>query len=830
MDHWEGDAALLIGETLPVHREFGVMRDNRIPLGGTWDFLHLVEDYRSHPVEWRRIAVPAPWQSQFADLRMRGGTGIYRRDFDIPMGWKRDRMFIRFGAVFHIARVWINDEYLGMHVGGFLPFSFDGTDHLREGRNEIKVQVDSPIDDPNVFPDTSFAEIPFGKQSWYGPLSGIWQSVWVERRVADHIERARISPEWETGRVTVRAFLAQPALSDSWVCVTIRGPDGATVVSAETFIAAGGSVAELDITVPDRLAWSPAAPNLYAVRIELERDEADDDVIVDAFEDRFGFRLIETRNGRFYLNGEPFYLRAALDQDYYPDTICTTPSTAFLEDEFRKAKELGLNCLRCHIKAPDPRYYEVADRMGLLVWTELPNMGFLTERSGDRKLATLKGIVDRDGNHPSIICWTIINENWGVDLVHDPDHRNWLKQAFQWLKSYDPGRLVVDNSPLAPSFHVETDIADYHFYAAFPDNRLAWDNFVGMLAAGASWLFSPRDSVISGEEPLMCSEFGNWGLPDPEALKDAAGHEPWWFETGHDWGEGVMYAHGVENRFSDWSLSRVFGSLKGFVEAAQWQQFRALKYQIETTRREQAIAGYVVTELTDAHWESNGLLDMRRNPRVFHSRFSTINADTVIVPRWQRVSYWGGEQAEIDLSVAHGAGAPIKDAVLEIAFDGRQRLPLPELSPGKVAALGRVALPVPNEPEACMRSVTFELKAANGATIATNSLDLAVHPRRDPSPAIGALWSPDPRWRGRFEALGYPLTAEPSADALWVTANHDDDIDDHIRRGGRLLLLPNEEIELSPLFPHWQAVKVRERAETPWQGDWASTFAWLHRP
>src|SRR4051794_30578810 len=296
------------GETVPVYRGSGSMRDNRIPLDGTWDFLHLVEDYRSRPVEWRRISVPAPWQSQFADLRMRGGTGIYRRDFDIPAGWKHDRMFVRFAAVFHIARVWINDECLGMHVGGFLPFSFDGTDHLREGRNEIKVQVDSPIDDPNVFPDTSFAEIPFGKQSWYGPLSGIWQSVWVERRVADHIERARISPEWETGQVTVRAFLARPALSDSWVCVTIRGPDGAIVVSAETFIAAGGSAAELDITVPDRLAWSPAAPNLYAVRIELERDNIDD-VIVDAFEDRFGFRLIETRNGRFYLNGEPFYLR-----------------------------------------------------------------------------------------------------------------------------------------------------------------------------------------------------------------------------------------------------------------------------------------------------------------------------------------------------------------------------------------------------------------------------------------------------------------------------------------------------------------------------------------
>jgi beta-galactosidase/beta-glucuronidase len=195
-DHPVGETALLSRKYLPTSREFGSMRDNRIQLDGTWDFLHLVEDYRSRPVEWRRITVPGPWQAQFPDLRMRSGTGIYRREFAIPAGWKRERQFIRFGAVFHIARVWINGEYLGMHVGGFLPFSFDATEHLLEGRNEVKVQVDSPVDDPTEFPDTPFAEIPFGKQSWYGPLSGIWQSVWIERRVADHIARARIQPEW----------------------------------------------------------------------------------------------------------------------------------------------------------------------------------------------------------------------------------------------------------------------------------------------------------------------------------------------------------------------------------------------------------------------------------------------------------------------------------------------------------------------------------------------------------------------------------------------------------------------------------------------------------
>jgi beta-galactosidase/beta-glucuronidase len=114
--------------------------ENRISLDGVWDFLHLIEDYRSPPVYWRSILVPGPWQAQFADLRMRAGTGIYRRDVEIPSGWKRNRIFLKFGAVFHVTRAWLNGELAGLHIGGFLPFSFDVTEQLVEGVNEIKVR------------------------------------------------------------------------------------------------------------------------------------------------------------------------------------------------------------------------------------------------------------------------------------------------------------------------------------------------------------------------------------------------------------------------------------------------------------------------------------------------------------------------------------------------------------------------------------------------------------------------------------------------------------------------------------------------------------------
>ncbi|KAA2235718.1 glycoside hydrolase family 2 protein [Salinarimonas soli] len=803
------------------------MLESRISLDGTWEFLHVSDDRLSGPAEVRTIKVPSPWQAQFTDLHMRAGIGIYRRDVTLRESWLRDRVWLRFGAVFHNTKLWVNGELIGTNEGGFLPFSFDVTDALKPGRNEIKVRVDSPTDNPNEFPDSPFAEIPFGKQSWYGPLSGIWQSVHLERRIADHMRRIRLVPDRETGEVKVELQFMTALAADAEFALRVTDPSGAPAVTAEGSARAGAETLPLAFKVADVRSWSPDTPNLYRARVEMRRGGE----VVDTIEDAFGFRTIETRNGHFYLNGEPLYLRSALDQDYYPDTICTVPSVDFLEDQFRKAKELGLNCLRCHIKAADPRYYEVADRLGLLIWTELPNGGMVTERSRTRKERLLKGIVDRDGNHPSIIIWTIINENWGVDLVNDPDHRSWLKQTYHWLKGYDPTRLVVDNSPLAPSFHVETDIADYHYYSAIPDHRDEWDQFTDQLADRAPWLYTPHgDAVIRGDEPLMCSEFGNWGLPYPKDLRDPQGKEPWWFETGHDWGEGVMYAHGVENRFTDWNLDRVFGDLRRFVMAAQWQQFRALKYQIEAMRRKPSLAGYVITELHDCHWESNGLLDMRRNPRVFHELFHIVNADTVIVPKWERLSYWAGETIRFGLAVAHGAGPALDGAVLTARIgDSAKRFDLPRIEAPAVFELGTVELAAPSIEESSMRRIHLELRAADGRLIAMNHLDLAAHPARAKPEGGERLWSPDPELVERFRALGYETAPRLEEASLVVAQKHDEALATYVRNGGQLLLMAEADMPLYPFFPHWQNLKVAHRDGTLWRGDWASSFAWLRR-
>jgi hypothetical protein len=588
----------------------------------------------------RTALVPSSWQAQFDDLRLWAGTAWYERGFDVPPA--RGRILLRFGAVDYFATVWVNGRIAGEHEGGYLPFALDVTDLVRaDETNTVTVRVldVGPGDDDGPFP---FSEIPHGKQSWYGPIGGPWQSVWLETRGRAFADRVRIvDADPATGDLTAHIDLDRPPGPDVRVRWRVLAPDGA--------VAAGG-VADADDpvirgVVTEPRPWDLDAPTLYRIEIEV----AEDGMVTDRHADTFGFRSVAVDEGRVVLNGRPVYLLGALDQDYWVPGIATPDGDETLKTQARRVRELGLNLLRCHIKVPDPAYLDVADRKGLLVWCEPPNWIRLTEAAKRRARDTIAGMVERDANHPSLVIRSVVNEDWGTDLTADAGHRAWLRETVGWLRSIDPTRLVVDNSACPPNFHVASDLNDYHLYRSVPEQAASWRRWTDDWVRDPSATYTPHgDGKRTGAEPLVLSEFGIWGLPDVRTLTDAAGSEPWWFETGADHSQGIVQPAGVRDRFDAWGLADVFGSFDGFVRASQEHELEGLKLQIGDLRSHDEIAGYVITELTDVHWEANGLLDMRRRPKVFHDRFASVNAPRVVVVRPERTRYRSGETIVVD--------------------------------------------------------------------------------------------------------------------------------------------------------------------------------------
>jgi hypothetical protein len=313
-------------------------------------------------------------------------------------------------------------------------------------------------------------------------------------------------------------------------------------------------------------------------------------------------------------------------------------------------------------------------------------------------------------------------------------------------------------------------------------------------------------------------------LPDPADLVDADGREPWWFETGHDWADGVMYPHGIEQRFAAAGLPRVFGGLRAFALACQWQQFYALKHQIESMRRQPSLAGYVITELADAHWECNGLLDMRRNPRAFHTVLHEVNGDRVLIATCPRRSLWVGETVSIGITLANG-GKALPPGALEARLDGEvlPALSYAETEAGSVAGIGSLDLTVPALDAPRIAALTVDIG------VARTHLRLALHPCRVLPARAPRLWSEDRQVADYLRALDYPIVDDLADADLAVVAAPSRAFEAFVRGGGSALILADRPMALEPLFPHWQNVQVVERAGTVWQGDWASSFAWLRR-
>ncbi len=758
---------------------------------------------------WRAARAGLSWQAQFDDLRHYAGVAWYRTTIHIPTFETPRRVLLRFGAVDYQSEVFVNGQSAGTHEGGYTPFTFDVTDKVHPGGNDIVVRV---LDPPNKgeVGGIRYDEIPHGKQNWYVQTSGLWQPVTLEFRPQQYIASLRVTPQ-VTGAVLLEVTLAGTAAAGGTVSMTVRGPNGGDVMTVSLPVSEKRDYAAT-VQVISPQFWGPENPALYTAKATLSGG------VPDTVRTRFGFRSLVANGGRLYLNGQPFYMRGALDQDFYPDTIYLPPSAAYVRHEMEEAKKLGLNTLRCHIKVCEPEYLDAADEAGIVVWYEIPNWDHFSAAAAKRAESTLEAMVARDWNHPSVLIQSIVNESWGIDLKQ-ADQRRWLRSMYERAHALTAplGRLIVDNSPCCDNFHLRTDLNDFHQYYSIPDSAARWDKWVVDFASRPKWTFSPYgDAEPTGSEPLIVSEFGNWGLPQLPAIL------PWWFRR--EQGSEITQPGGVLERFRQYGFERIFPDYPALAKATQWRQFLSLKHEIEEMRRYPSLQGYVITEFTDLNWESNGLLDMWRNPKVYAPELRQIQQPDVVFARLVRHNYRAGEQVEAEVVISHFTTRDLRGATVYWWTDSgaRGQFTLDQtISPGALTAK-KISFVAAKAPAAGPRRerLFLELRAGDGELLAANSDEVFAFPPR-PQRALPVLaMADDDPLKAALKSAGYRISS--ARDAVLVARRVDDAVLVQVRRGAKAVVLIDAADALPAPFP----VQVQER-KGDYDGNWISNFAWI---
>jgi len=393
-------------------------------LDGRWDFALDRQARLTKPEEisWERtILVPFAPETALSGIAEEEFFCAcwYRRFVDIAPARDGERIFLMFGAVDYSARVWIDGQYAGCHEGGFTPFAIDVTDLLGCGpEHEVVIRAeDDPLD----------LAKPRGKQDWqrrphsiwYPRTSGIWQTVWIERRPACWIDSLRWTPSLTSWGIACEVTIAGEQRDDLRLEVVLSVPESGSerVLASDSYSVISGEVhrriAFSDPGIDDyrnELLWSPASPTLIHARLRLVDLKGR---LIDDVASYTALRAVSLERDRFMLNGRPLELRLVLDQGYWPESGMTAPDGDALRRDVELAKVMGFNGVRKHQKIEDPRYLYWADHLGLLVWEELPSAYRFTLPSIDRLINEWTAALLRDISHPSVVTWVPFNESWG---------------------------------------------------------------------------------------------------------------------------------------------------------------------------------------------------------------------------------------------------------------------------------------------------------------------------------------------------------------------------------------------------------------------------------
>lgn len=544
-----------------------LVRREWLNLNGVWEFAVVPEGAPTPASYPEKIRVPYPIGSRLSGVARHlaeNETAAYHRSFTLPPDWKGKRILLHFGAVDWHAKVLVNGVEAGEHFGGYDAFYFDITDWVVDGKNRITVLVRDPT-------DAGFQ--PVGKQRrkpqgiWYTKVDGIWQTVWLEPVPEAHIVWMRPS----TGLNGNVRYQVEVEGGDGCVVEVEAYFEGSRVASASAPVGK-----DVTFTIPRPKAWSPEEPNLYDVTVRLKRDGR----ALDEVRSYFAVRSIELREDdfgtRMYLNGRPTFQYGVLDQGYWPDGLYTPPTDAAMRADLEFVKRAGFNTVRKHVKVEPARWYRHCDELGLVVWQDMPNGdaspawnrdwrfenpqadAMRSAESARNYRAELSRIVRQLQPFACIVMWIPFNEAWGQF-----DTRG----VVQWLKTYDPSRLV--NPASGGNFVNVGDVLDIHEY--------------------------PGPAVPSKQEgrATVLGEFGGLGL----------------LVKGHLWApEG------------NWGY-------RTFTDAAQLEARYAELVASLSMCRADGLSAAIYTQLTDVETEVNGLLTYdRKVEKVPASRLRSIQA------------------------------------------------------------------------------------------------------------------------------------------------------------------------------------------------------------
>ena len=402
----------------------------------------------------------------------------YQRTFDVPSAWRGKQILLHFGAVDWKAEVWVNDVKVGEHTGGFTPFYFDITSVLNKGNNDLVVKVWDPSDR---------GEQPRGKQIanphgiWYTPVTGIWQTVWLEPVATQYITNLKTTPDIDNNSVKVEVA-ANTTSADK---VEVKVFDGKNLVAKGA--ALNGVPVELTMPANAKL-WSPDSPFLYNMEVTLYKDgKAIDQVKSYTAMRKFSIRKGQNGITRLQLNNKDYFQFGPLDQGWWPDGLYTAPTDEALVYDLKKTKDFGYNIVRKHVKVEPARWYTHCDQLGLIVWQDMPNGGpspqwqarnYFNGTEVIRSAASeanyrkeWKEIIDCLYSYPSIAVWVPFNEAWGQFKT---------PEIVAWTKEYDPSRLV--NPASGGNHYTCGDILDLHHY---PGPNM--------------FLYDPRRATVLGE-------------------------------------------------------------------------------------------------------------------------------------------------------------------------------------------------------------------------------------------------------------------------------------------------------------------------------------------